>query len=90
MTPKKAKELSFEEGLAQLEALAERMERGDLPLDDLLAAYEEGAQLAKTLQGRLEQAKARLSEVKTHKDGSVTVAPSAVAVQASMLDELEG
>jgi len=90
MTAKKGnKEPSFEEELARLEALAERMEDGSLPLDELMNAYEEGAQLSKALQERLERAKARLNEVKAKKDGTVTVTPSNVAVQSSLLDELE-
>lgn len=90
MSAKKGnKEPTFEEELAHLEELAERMEGGNLPLDELMDAYEEGAQLSKVLQERLERAKARLNEVKAKKDGTVTVMPSNVAVQSSLLDELE-
>ena len=90
MTAKKpAKEPTFEEELARLEALAEKMETGDLPLDALMDAYEEGALLSKALQERLERAKARLNEVKGKKDGSVTVTPSGIAVQSTLLDDFE-
>ena len=90
MTAKKgSREPAFEEDLARLEALATKMEQGNLPLDELMEAYEEGSALSKTLQERLERAKARLSEVKVKKDGSVTVAPSTVAVQGTLLDDLE-
>jgi len=90
MTAKKGtKEPTFEEELAQLETLAEKMEQGDLPLDELLQNYEEGSRLSKALQNRLDKAKARLNEVKVQKDGSLSVTPSNVAVQSSLLDELE-
>ena len=90
MTAKKtAKEPTFEEELARLEALADKMETGDLPLDALMDAYEEGALLSKALQERLERAKARLNEVKGKKDGSVTVIPSGIAVQSTLLDDFE-
>ena len=90
MTAKKGtKEPTFEEELAQLETLAEKMEQGDLPLDELLQNYEEGSRLSKALQNRLDKAKARLNEVKVQKDGSLSVTPSDVAVQSSLLDELE-
>jgi len=90
MTVKKGKqEPTFEEELTRLEALAEQMETGDLPLDQLMDTYEEGTRIAKALQERLEQAKARLSEVKTRKDGSVSVTASLIATQGSLLDELE-
>ena len=90
MTAKKGtKEPTFEEELAQLETLAEKMEQGDLPLDELLQNFEEGSRLSKALQNRLDKAKARLNEVKVQKDGSLSVTPSNVAVQSSLLDELE-
>ena len=90
MTVKKAKqEPTFEEELSRLEALAEQMETGDLPLDALMDAYEEGTRISKALQERLEQAKARLSEVKIRKDGSVSVTASPIAAQGTLLDELE-
>lgn len=82
------KEISFEDELQKLEALTEQMESGDLPLDKLLTAYEEGTQLAKALMQRLDQARAKLYEVKTAKDGTVSVTPSEIATQGSLLDEL--
>ena len=88
-TKKQSKEPSFEQDLERLEALAETMESGELPLSELLAAYEEGAALARALTERLDKARARLSEVKTGKDGSLTVTPSDIAVQGSLLDELD-
>ena len=45
-----ASEQSYEEGVAQLEALVERMEAGELSLEETLAAYERGV----ALHGRLE------------------------------------
>ncbi len=88
-TKKQSKEPSYEQDLERLEALAETMESGELPLGELLAAYEEGAALAKTLTDRLDKARARLSEVKAGKDSSLTITPSDNAVQASLLDELD-
>jgi len=46
----------FETALAQLEALVAQMETGALPLDQSLAAYEQGVELAKICQRRLDQA----------------------------------
>lgn len=83
-----AQEPSFEVELTRLEALAERMENGELPLDELMAAFEEGNTIACGLQARLEKAKARLQEVKVQKDGTVIATQSTVAVQSSLLDEL--
>lgn len=46
----------FETALAQLEALVAQMENGSLALDQSLAAYEKGVELAKICQRRLDQA----------------------------------
>lgn len=78
MTDKKS---SFEEDLARLEALAEQMEQGEMPLEQLMDAYEKGAKLAKSLDDRLKTAAARLYEVSKKKDGTLSVEESAVAQQ---------
>lgn len=80
---------TFEEDLARLEALADRMEGGDLSLDELLTAFEEGTILSQSLQERLAKAQARLHEVKPAKEGGVTVTPTVLAQQGSLLDDLE-
>lgn len=51
----------FEAALAQLEALVERMEGGDLGLDESIAAYERGAALARVCQQRLDAAEHQVS-----------------------------
>jgi len=86
MTDKKP---SFEEDLAKLEALAEQMEQGEMPLEKLLDAYEKGAKLAKSLEDRLKAAAARLYEVSQKKDGSLAVTESGVAKQEPLSDGTE-
>ena len=80
---------SFESDLLKLEALADKMEQGELPLEQLMDAYEEGAKLAKSLEKRLQTASARLHEVGKAKDGTLTVEESSVARQESLLDGME-
>lgn len=46
----------FETALAQLEALVSQMENGSLPLDQSLAAYQKGVELARTCQRLLDSA----------------------------------
>ncbi len=46
----------FETALAQLEALVAQMEDGALPLEQSLAAYRKGVELAKICQKRLDAA----------------------------------
>jgi exodeoxyribonuclease VII small subunit len=51
--PKAPEELSFEQALEELDTLVRRMESGELGLDDSIAAYRRGAELARYCQGRL-------------------------------------
>lgn len=46
----------FESALAQLEALVSQMENGSLPLDQSLAAYQKGVELARICQKLLDNA----------------------------------
>lgn len=46
----------FETALAQLENLVAKMESGTLPLDESLAVYEKGVELARICQRRLDHA----------------------------------
>lgn len=45
---------TYEEALQELEGLVSRLESGQLPLDQLLAGYQRGAQLLKFCRDRLE------------------------------------
>ena len=50
----------FERSLDELEQLVQRMEKGDLSLDDSLQAYERGVALYRHCQTALEQAELRV------------------------------
>jgi exodeoxyribonuclease VII small subunit len=50
----------FETSLDELEQLVQKMEKGDLSLDDSLAAYERGVGLYRQCQTALEQAELRV------------------------------
>jgi exodeoxyribonuclease VII small subunit len=49
----KPDDLKFEEAMQRLEDLVDKMESGELPLDEMLKAYEEGAKLAAVCKGQL-------------------------------------
>jgi len=66
-TPKPAAELSFEQALDELDALVRRMEAGELNLDDAVAAYRRGAELARHCQGKLAVAEQEIRKL----DGDV-------------------
>ena len=60
MPAKKNAELKYEEGIAQLEALVERMEEGELSLEETLAAYERGVALHGQLEALLKRGEKRI------------------------------
>ncbi len=50
----------FEQALAELESIVERLEQGDLSLDESLQQFERGVQLTRTCQGALKQAEQKV------------------------------
>src|SRR4030088_2656824 len=50
----------FEEALAELEGLVERLERGDLPLDEALKTFERGVELTRHCQSSLKAAQQKV------------------------------
>ena len=67
-------DVDFEASLAELEALVERMESGELTLDASLAAFERGVHLTRTCQRALSEAEQRVKLLLAREDGSVELA----------------
>ena len=65
---RKAKDLDFEQALKELEVLIERMEDGELSLEDSLKTYERGMQLSRRCQRALDEAEQRM-KILTEQDG---------------------
>ena len=57
------KQPSFEDRLLALEELVRKMEGGSLPLNESLAAYEEGIRLSRQLTDELAAAEKRMLEL---------------------------
>ena len=57
------KEKKFEEAFHELEALVEKLESGDLSLDESLDFYEKGMALAKWCADKLNAAELRLEQL---------------------------
>ena len=69
-TPK-APNLPFEDALKKLEAIVEAMESEELPLESLMAKYEEGTQLAKTCQEKLAEAELKIQQLEKTAGGEL-------------------
>ena len=52
--PEEIRNLKFEEARARLEELVEKMESGNMPLEELISAYEKGSQLTAHCRALLE------------------------------------
>ena len=61
--PKPVQELSFEQALDELDALVRRMEAGELPLEEAIAAYRRGAELTRYCQGKLAAAEQEIRQL---------------------------
>lgn len=60
MSKKEPHAPDFEQALAELEAVVERLEHGDLPLEQALTQFERGMALARSCQDALKQAEQKV------------------------------
>jgi exodeoxyribonuclease VII small subunit len=64
----------FEDHLTQLETVVEKLERGDLTLDESVRLFEEGMKLSSACKKELEQAEGRVQVLVEGKGGKMQVA----------------
>ena len=64
----------FEKQLAQLETVVERLEKGDLTLDESVRLFEEGMKLSNACKEEVEQAEGRIQVLVETKGGAMQVA----------------
>ncbi len=80
MARKKAP-LDFEQSLAELQQLVERLESGELSLEDSLSAFEQGIRLTRDCQSALGQAEQKV-QMLLERDGEVQSVPFEVDDEA--------
>ena len=68
--PQGAREPGFEEHLAELEALVDTLEGGDLTLEQALAAFERGILLTRTCQKALDAAEQKVRILTSSAEGA--------------------
>ena len=56
-------ELTYEEAVGELEAIIERIESGEIGLEDSIAAYERGVALIRRCRSILDRAEQRIEEL---------------------------
>ena len=75
MTDSREERPPFEEAMAELETLVRRLEQGELPLEESLAAFERGMALVRSLAARLEDVAQRVEVLLRASDGSLVTRP---------------
>ncbi len=71
MTKPKDKDQTFEQVFAELESTVAKLEAGDLPLDESLALFQRGMELARKCSEMLERAELRIKELAPQPDGTL-------------------
>jgi len=74
-----AKAPPFEEALKKLEGIVEAMESDDLPLETLLAKYEDGSKLVKVCQEKLADAEVKIQQLEKNAAGEMKLKPIGLA-----------
>jgi exodeoxyribonuclease VII small subunit len=66
---------SFEESLKKLESIVDKLEKGDLSLEDSLKLFEEGVGLSAACKKELEEAEGKVQVLIKQRDGSLKTQP---------------
>ena len=67
----------FEDALAELEGIVQRLEKGELPLEESLAAFERGMALVRVLGDRLDDVSQRVEVLLRTAGGALVTRPLA-------------
>ncbi|MFW5832687.1 MAG: exodeoxyribonuclease VII small subunit, partial [Pseudomonadota bacterium] len=66
---------SFEEALAELETIVDRLDKGDIELAQSIDAYERGTALRQHCERKLEEARLRVERIVAGPEGRVATEP---------------
>ena len=62
------KNLSFEQSMARLDEIVRHLEKGDMPLNDSLALFEEGTALIRSCEKQLDEAEQKVVKLRKGPD----------------------
>ena len=69
------KKLNFEQSMARLEQIVGLLERGEAPLEESLALFEEGTKLMRSCSALLDQAEQKVALLKVGPEGQPVEVP---------------
>ena len=65
MSNNNLEKLTFEEAMKELEKLVDNLDKGDVSLDEAIAAYDRGSQLKDYCQKKLHEAKMKVETIQS-------------------------
>ena len=69
----KKTDINFEKALEELEGIVEKLESGDLSLENSLKSFEKGIKLARQCQEQLSKAELQVQKLIEEKEGKLTI-----------------
>ena len=63
--------MTFEDAMKELENLVDSLDKGDVSLDEAIAAYDRGSQLKDHCQKKLNEAKMKVETIQSSDDSNV-------------------
>lgn len=72
MTETPVTDLSFEQAMKELESVVDKLERGDVALDQSISLYERGAALKKRCEDELKRAEEKVAAITLDGNGAPT------------------
>jgi exodeoxyribonuclease VII small subunit len=79
--PEDIQQMSFEDALAELKQIVERLEKGEGKLDEAIQAYERGAQLKSHCEQKLKEAEAKIEKIRVGGSGTADAASGQVSTE---------
>lgn len=70
-----AKKMTFEQSIARLDEIVKALERGDKPLEEALALFEEGTRLIKSCGKLLDEAEQKVVKLRRGPEGGPEETP---------------
>lgn len=64
--------MTFEEAMKSLEEVVRKLEQGDVPLENSIALYEQGAKLKAHCEKKLKEAEEKVAKITLGPDGAPT------------------
>lgn len=68
MAEKAEKKITFEDAMLQLEEIVEKLEQGDVPLEESIDLYQQGMKLSKVCHTKLKNVERKMDTI-MHEDG---------------------